>query len=103
MAYANRHDSESFFERSRPFGISCSICSRERLLRLAGVYELWQPEPATGSEPFTIIKTRANRLIDPIHDRMRVILYERAAERLDEFGERDPLRLKSLLAPAQSA
>jgi hypothetical protein len=30
MAYANRRSGGPFFERSRLFRISCSICSRER-------------------------------------------------------------------------
>jgi putative SOS response-associated peptidase YedK len=47
---------------------------------LAGAYESWQPEPATGSEPFTIITTKANPLIEPITIECPVILDERTAE-----------------------
>jgi putative SOS response-associated peptidase YedK len=40
------------------------------LLWLAGLYESWQPEPGHWQRTFTIITTRANRLIEPFHDRM---------------------------------
>ena len=70
------------------------------LLWLAGLYEVWQPEPSRWQRTFTIITTRANRLLEPIHDRMPVILHERAAEDWMNPGERDPLRLKALLIPA---
>jgi putative SOS response-associated peptidase YedK len=49
---------------------------------------------------FTIITTRANRLIEPIDDRMPVILGERTAEEWISPGQKDHLRLKSLLVPA---
>jgi hypothetical protein len=51
-------------------------------------------------QTFTIITTRGNQLIEPIHDRMPVILDERAAEDWMNPGERDQLQLKSLLVPA---
>jgi putative SOS response-associated peptidase YedK len=70
------------------------------LLWLAGLYESWQPEPGHWQRTFTIITTRANGLIEPIHDRMPVVFNERAAEDWMNPGERDPLRLKSLLVPA---
>lgn len=45
------------------------------LLHLAGLYESWQ-DPATGesTRTFTILTTAANALVEPIHDRMPVIL-----------------------------
>jgi putative SOS response-associated peptidase YedK len=71
-----------------------------RLLWLAGLYESWKPEPGRWQRTFTIITTRANRLIEPIHDRMPVILDERRAEDWMNPAEKDPFRLKSLLVPA---
>jgi putative SOS response-associated peptidase YedK len=75
-------------------------CADGELLWFAGLYESWEPEPGQWQRTFTIITTRANRLIEPIHDRMPVVLDERAAEDWMNSGERDPLRLKSLLVPA---
>ena len=49
---------------------------------------------------FTIITTDANALSAPIHDRMPVILPGEDAIDAWLFGEDDPDRLKSLLAPA---
>jgi putative SOS response-associated peptidase YedK len=96
MAYADRRGAEPFFDRSRLFWISCSICSRERLVWLARLYESRQPELGYWQRTFTIITTRANRLVEPIHDRMPVIFYERPAENRINPGERDRPQLKSL-------
>ena len=70
------------------------------MLWLAGVYESWQSEPGYWQRTFIIITTRANLLIEATHDRMPVILDERAAEDWVNPGERDLLRLKSLPLPA---
>src|SRR5262249_18590577 len=72
------------------------------LLWFAGLYESWQPEPGKWQRTFTIITTRANRLIEPVHDRMPVIFDERAAEDWMNPDEPDPLRLKTLLVPTPS-
>jgi len=50
------------------------------LLLFAGLYDSWQAKPSEWQRTFTIITTSANGLIRPIHDRMPVILDERAAE-----------------------
>jgi putative SOS response-associated peptidase YedK len=50
------------------------------LLLFAGLYESWQAKPGEWQRRFTIITTEANGLIIPIHDRMPVILDDRATE-----------------------
>ena len=70
------------------------------LLWLAGLFESWQPEPGVWQRTFTIVTTRANRLIEPIHDRMPVISRRTGRRRLHESCERDLLRLESLLVRA---
>jgi putative SOS response-associated peptidase YedK len=70
------------------------------LLLFAGLYESWQPKPGEWQRTFTIITTIANAVLQPIHDRMPVILDERAAEDWMNPRDRDPLSLKRLLAPA---
>ena len=70
------------------------------LLWLPGLYESGSRNPGHWQRTLTIITTRANRLIEPFHDRMPVILDERTADDWINPGERDPLRLKSLLVPA---
>jgi putative SOS response-associated peptidase YedK len=47
-----------------------------------------------------IITTAANRLLEPIHNRMPVILDEAGAADWMNWREPDPLSLKRLLAPA---
>ncbi len=49
---------------------------------------------------FTIITCEPNAVTRPIHNRMPVILEERAAEDWINPGEADPLSLKRLLIPA---
>src|SRR5215469_8405918 len=73
------------------------------LLLFAGLYEAWQANPGDWQWTFTIITTVANALLKPIHDRMPVILNERAAEDWMNPNEAQPRRLKSLLLPAPEA
>lgn len=72
----------------------------DELILFAGLYEAWQPEPGKWEMTFTIITTAANKLIQPIHDRMPVILSDRAADDWMNPNEADPLALKRLLVPA---
>jgi putative SOS response-associated peptidase YedK len=68
----------------------------------AGLWDRWHPEGAPeGSEPigsFTIITTRANPLVTPLHDRMPVILAPKDYDLwLDPRSDKDPLL--ALLVP----
>jgi putative SOS response-associated peptidase YedK len=65
----------------------------------AGLFESWQAKPGEWQRTFTIITTKGNRLIQPFHDRMPVILDDRAAEDWMNRNEAQPNKLKSLLAP----
>jgi hypothetical protein len=44
------------------------------LLLFAGLFEAWQPQPGEWRRTFTTITTAAKRKIEPIHDRMPIIL-----------------------------
>jgi putative SOS response-associated peptidase YedK len=68
----------------------------------AGVYESWYPERNKPDVTFTIVTCAANEVIGEIHDRMPVILDERAAEDWIDPREENPLSLKRLLVPAPS-
>ncbi len=70
------------------------------LLLFAGLFEAWQFQPGEWQTTFTIITTAANRKIEPIHDRMPVILDEAGAADWMNWREPDPLSLKRLLVPA---
>jgi len=57
---------------------------------LAGLWERWQPPDAPPLETFTILTTDPNEIMEPIHDRMPVILEPRDYQRWLEPG--DPAR-----------
>ena len=57
---------------------------------LAGLWERWQPKEGEALETFTILTTDPNSLMEPIHDRMPVILEPRDYDRWLEPG--DPAR-----------
>jgi hypothetical protein len=69
------------------------------LMLFAGLYESWYPEKDRAEVTFTIVTCAANAAIAEIHDRMPVVLDERAAEDWMNPLERDPLSLKRLLVP----
>ena len=72
------------------------------ILAFAGLWEVWHPEDDPDGEPLrtcTIITTRANGTMRPIHDRMPVVLPQQA---WDRWLDRSPARaaeLADLLEP----
>jgi len=72
--------------------------SEGRLLGLAGLWESWE-DPEQRLETFTVITTTANRAMQPVHDRMPVIIrpemYEQWLNCRDYSGE----AVSHLLAP----
>src|ERR1035437_5051102 len=70
------------------------------LILFAGLYEDWFPEKDRPETTFTIITCEPNALMRPIHNRMPVILDNRAADDWMNPTEADPLSLKRLLIPA---
>ena len=70
------------------------------LILFAGLYESWQPVINEWQRTFTIVTTEANALLEPVHDRMPVILLDDAADRWMDPRETDLEALQSLLVPA---
>ena len=69
-------------------------------LAFAGLWETWKSPEGERIKSFTIVTTEANRLIEPIHNRMPAILSdETQALWLDPMTE-DPEILGKLLVPA---
>lgn len=65
----------------------------------AGVYEAWQAKPNEFETTFSIVTTDANRLMEPIHNRMPVVI---PADRVDEWIDpknTDYAALKGMLVP----
>ena len=71
-----------------------------KLILFAGLYEDWFPEKDKPETTFTIITCEPNAVTRPIHNRMPVILEQRAGDDWMNPGEADPLSLKRLLIPA---
>jgi putative SOS response-associated peptidase YedK len=57
---------------------------------LAGLWDRWQPKEGTPLETFTILTTDPNALMEPVHNRMPVILEPRDYTRWLDAG--DPAR-----------
>ena len=94
---------DGFYEWSGPKGNRQPLWIHPQaggLLLFAGLYESWYPEKDRPELTFTIVTCAANAAIATIHDRMPVVLDERAAEDWMNPRERDPLSLKLLLVPA---
>jgi putative SOS response-associated peptidase YedK len=70
------------------------------LMLFAGLYESWYPRRDLPEMTFTIVTCAPNGVIGAIHDRMPMILDERAAEDWMNPRERNPQSLKRLLVPA---
>jgi putative SOS response-associated peptidase YedK len=76
-------------------------------LAFAGVWEVWH-DPAQGRDAprvrtCSIITTRANELVAPMHDRMPVVLPALAWPEWLDRGNRDVARLERLLVPSPAA
>jgi putative SOS response-associated peptidase YedK len=70
------------------------------LLLFAGLYESWEPSEGERQRTFTIVTTRANALMAPVHDRMPVILAEEAIDDWLDPRHEDAAALAKLLVPA---
>ena len=66
----------------------------------AGLYENWL-DKETGEEidTFTIITTQANEVLEPIHERMPVILKSKNYDKWLDVEEHDTEKLEKLLVP----
>lgn len=71
-----------------------------RLILFAGLYETWRPTPDERERTFTIITTTPNGLLEPIHDRMPVILDDDAVDNW-LYVRQSPAALMELLRPAR--
>jgi len=70
------------------------------LILFAGLYESWQRESDEWEPTFTIITTDANATLEPVHNRMPVILTDDVVDEWVFSRREDYLVLKDLLVPA---
>jgi putative SOS response-associated peptidase YedK len=93
---------DSFYEWERQGRkIPFRILMKSRMpFVMAGIWDQWKKRDGTILRSFSILTTRANELIAPLHDRMPVILQPEAAHQwLSRGNETDLLRL---LVPCQA-
>jgi putative SOS response-associated peptidase YedK len=69
---------------------------------LAGLWEIWQPREGEAIASCTIITTKANTLMQPIHDRMPAILEPDSYHQWLDSRLTDTDALKPLLKPYES-
>jgi putative SOS response-associated peptidase YedK len=70
------------------------------LILFAGLYESWRPSPDDWERTFTILTTTPNAIMEPVHDRMPVILEDKAIEDW-LYVRQTPASLMDLLLPAR--
>jgi len=73
-----------------------------RPLGFAGLYSDWRPPEGEIIRTCTIVTTEPNDLLEPIHNRMPVIIKPDDRDRWLDPDEHDPTRLIPLLAPYPS-
>ena len=71
----------------------------EKPMGFAGLYERWKAPNGKALDTCTIITTSANALMQPIHDRMPVILYKKAFGTWLDPNANDSHKLTELLKP----
>jgi putative SOS response-associated peptidase YedK len=65
----------------------------------AGLWESWKTPEGEAVETCTILTTSSNKLIEPLHDRMPVILHPEEYQLWLDRETTDPNKLKSLFHP----
>jgi putative SOS response-associated peptidase YedK len=71
----------------------------QRPFAMAGLWESWEGPDHRVIESCTILTTRPNELMEPIHDRMPVILPDESCTEWLDPGGSDPEPLKRFLVP----
>ena len=69
------------------------------MFAFAGLWERWSDEGHDPIETFTIITTKPNEVVEPIHDRMPVILPQSRYDEWLDPGNQNTKALKELLLP----
>lgn len=66
---------------------------------LAGLWESWKTPEGNELETFAVLTTTANKLVEPVHDRMPVILYPDTFTLWLSHNMHDPEQLQPLYTP----
>jgi putative SOS response-associated peptidase YedK len=73
-----------------------------RPIGFAGLYSDWRPPEGEVIRTCTIVTTQPNELLEPIHNRMPVIIKPEDRDQWLDPDEHDPAKLTPLLAPYPS-
>jgi putative SOS response-associated peptidase YedK len=93
---------DGFYEwKTTPYGERCPVYFRLKSHKPFAFAGLWEGSRVGGelAKTCTIITTSSNSLVEPIHDRMPVILMEEDYQRWLDAAEKEPDELLSLLKP----
>ena len=93
---------DGFYEwKTTPTGERCPVYFRLKSGKPFAFAALWEASRVGGelAKTCTIITTNSNQLVEPIHDRMPVILIEEDYRRWLEAAEKEPDDLLSMLKP----
>jgi putative SOS response-associated peptidase YedK len=83
-------------QRKRPFKIRLHS---NAIMSVAGIWDTWRPGSTLERRSFSILTTAANRFMREIHDRMPVILSDRALDDWLSPEIHEPQDLKELMKP----
>lgn len=92
----------AFYEWRKESGIKIPLYIRLKdgsPMVFAGVWETWKSPEGENLESCTILTTTANKLIEPIHDRMPVILHPQEYGHWLDREMTDPTKLQRLYQP----
>ncbi|MBA3721982.1 MAG: SOS response-associated peptidase [Parachlamydiaceae bacterium] len=78
------------------------VLRNEPIFSLAGLWDVWKSPTGLSIFSLTIITTKSNDLVSPIHDRMPVILNRENEEKWLDLKETHGNHLQSLLTPFSS-
>ena len=83
-------------DKRQPYAVALAD---RRLMAVAGLWDSWRSPQGERLRSFTIITTKPNELLAPLHDRMPVILDPRHWPAWLGEEAADPAQLRTLLAP----
>jgi putative SOS response-associated peptidase YedK len=83
-------------KEKRPFYIHLKD---QEIFGFAGLYSIWKDPDGKEIKSYTIITTTPNKLMEPIHNRMPVILHKEDEDLWVSHDEAEPDRLLPILRP----
>lgn len=83
-------------DKKQPFAVHLKA---EPIMSVAGIFSVWRPKDGPARYSFALMTTQANGFMKKIHDRMPVILDQKAEEAWLDSELQDEDKIKRLLKP----